>query len=1032
MHNLADVKLVAGLYESPITESLDEALRRLEREATARAPLSDASAPQVLARVLHDAAVRALKSIGGDDAVHAQVALTNRVLTALGTAAAHSGLDAGEQLRQPGELLLSVSDAAGARLGGGEVVRPSLPLRHSDLLVNGPRDLRVGSEVRRELASADRVDLLVSFVKWSGFRLLEPDLRRFLERRPGQLRVLTTTYMGASEEEAVEGLLALGAQVKVSYDLRRTRLHAKAWLFHRDTGFSTALVGSSNLSAAAMLDGCEWNVRLSNVDNAPILSKFVTTFEQYWEDGEFEAYERARFVELVTPRDPNLDALARAVELRPYPHQQAALDALAEERRHGHHRNLVVAATGSGKTVIAALDYARQCAGGRRPPLLFVAHRQELLRQSLATFRAALRDGHFGELLVGDDRPVHGQHVFASIQALHARRLSGLSPTAYEVLVVDEFHHAEAETYRRLLEHLTPRVLVGLTATPERADGRDVLRWFDHRVAYELRLWDAIEKGLVVPFQYFGVHDGTDLSTIDFKAGRYDVTALERLYTADDVRARAVLVELERKVPKTDGLKALGFCVSVRHAEFMARFFSERGVAAVAVSGESGDDERAAALRRLARGELKVVFSRDLFNEGVDVPGVNTVLFLRPTESATVFLQQLGRGLRHEPGKACLTVLDFVGGAHREFRFDLRFRALTRAATRREVEQAVEAGFPHLPAGCEIRLDREVERVVLENVRAQLGARTEQLRADLQRLGDVSLPTFLEATGLTPEELYRTGDAQRALTNLKRSLQVPPAPPLSLEAARALGRALHVDDEGRLDRWRQWLSAEAPPPVTPDDPLALMLFALLGYGQRPVSELSQCFSALWAERALVGEVRALFDLLADRRRRPTFALPGLPFRVHATYSRDEIGAGLRELRQGKLLRTQAGVLESRPNGADVLFVTLDKDERHFTPTTLYRDYPLSPTRFHWESQGATRADSATGQRYQRAGRDPAWRTLLFVRKTRHTPTGVTSPYLLLGPVRYASHQGEKPMQLIWELERPMPPDFFEEAKIAAG
>ncbi|MCA2979085.1 MAG: DUF3427 domain-containing protein, partial [Myxococcaceae bacterium] len=156
------------------------------------------------------------------------------------------------------------------------------------------------------------------------------------------------------------------------------------------------------------------------------------------------------------------------------------------------------------------------------------------------------------------------------------------------------------------------------------------------------------------------------------------------------------------------------------------------------------------------------------------------------------------------------------------------------------------------------------------------------------------------------------------------------------------------------------------------------------------------------------------------------------FRVHATYSRDEIGAGLRELRQGKLLRTQAGVLESRPNGADVLFVTLDKDERHFTPTTLYRDYPLSPTRFHWESQGATRADSATGQRYQRAGRDPAWRTLLFVRKTRHTPTGVTSPYLLLGPVRYASHQGEKPMQLIWELERPMPPDFFEEAKIAAG
>lgn len=1032
MRSLVDVKLVPGLYESPITRELDEALRQVERLSASREPLSDASAPHVLARVLHDAAVRALKSIGGEEALATQVALTNRLLAALGDEATHSGIDEREHLNEPAELLLGVSHLDATRLGSAEVPRPSLPLRHSDLLVNGPRDLRVGNEVRRELASADRVDLLVSFVKWSGFRLLEPDLRRFLERRPGQLRVLTTTYMGASEEEAIEGLLALGAQLKVSYDTRRTRLHAKAWLFHRETGFSTALVGSSNLSAAAMLDGCEWNVRLSNVDNGPILSKFVTTFEQYWADGEFEAYDRSRFLELTTRRDPNRDALARAVQLRPFPHQQAALDALEEERRAGHHRNLVVAATGSGKTVIAALDYARLCTAGRRPTLLFVAHRQEILSQSLATFRAALRDGHFGELLVGDDRPVHGQHVFASIQALHERRLASLTPDAYEVIVVDEFHHAEADTYRRLLERLSPRVLVGLTATPERSDGKDVLAWFDHRVAYELRLWDAIEKGLVVPFQYFGIHDGTDLSTIDFKAGRYDVTALERLYTADDARARAVLAELERKVPKTDGLKALGFCVSVKHAEFMAQYFTARGVPSVAVSGESKDDERAAALRRLASGELKVVFSRDLFNEGVDVPSVNTVLFLRPTESATVFLQQLGRGLRHEPGKACLTVLDFVGSARREFRFDQRFKALTRASTRREVERAVEEGFPHLPAGCDIRLDRETQRVVLENVRAHLGARTEQLRSDLRGLGDVSLPTFLDATGLTPEELYRDGDVSRVLTNLKRSLKLLPGAQLEFEPARALGRVLHVDDEARLDRWREWLSVTTAPAVTPDDPFALMLFALLGYGRLPVSELPVRFGELWNERALVDELRALFELLADRRRRPTHALPALPFRVHATYSRDEISAGLREVRKGKLLRTQAGVLESEANGADVFFVTLDKDERHFTPTTLYRDYPISPTRFHWESQSVTRETSPTGRRYQRAGSELAWRTLLFVRKSKHGPTGVTSPYLFLGPVRYVSHEGEKPMQIVWELERPMPPDFFEEAKVAAG
>jgi hypothetical protein len=243
---------------------------------------------------------------------------------------------------------------------------------------------------------------------------------------------------------------------------------------------------------------------------------------------------------------------------------------------------------------------------------------------------------------------------------------------------------------------------------------------------------------------------------------------------------------------------------------------------------------------------------------------------------------------------------------------------------------------------------------------------------------------------------------------------------------------LHVDDEARLDRWRSWLRTPAPPVVTAEDPWALMWFAVLGYVRQPVAELQARLSEVWAERDLIAELLALLELLADRRRRPTHALPGLPFRVHATYSRDEISAGLREVRKGKLLRTQAGVLESKANGADVFFVTLDKDDRHFTPTTLYRDYPISPTRFHWESQSITRADSPTGRRYRRAGQDPSWRTLLFVRQARHTATGVTAPYVFLGPVRYGSHEGEKPMQLIWELERAMPPDFFEAAKVAAG
>nr|MBA3539361.1 DUF3427 domain-containing protein [Deltaproteobacteria bacterium] len=816
-----------------------------------------------------------------------------------------------------------------------------------------------------------------------------------------------------------------------SYDSRRTRLHAKAWLFHRESGFTTGLVGSSNLSSAAMLDGCEWNVRLAAVDNASILAKFVTTFGQYWDDAEFEPYDKARFQDATRRRDGDRDALARAIQLRPYPHQQSVLDALEVERSHGHTHNLVVAATGTGKTVIAALDYARLRKGGADPTLLFIAHRQEILRQSLATFRAAVRDGHFGELLVGDDRPTIGRHVFASIQAMHEKRLATLKPDAYDVVIVDEFHHAQADSYRALLSHFKPKVLLGLTATPERADGKSVLEWFDNRVAAELRLWDALDLGLVVPFQYFGIHDATDLSTVDFSGGRYDIASLEQLYTADHVRANAVIRALHDHVRDVTQFRALGFCVSIKHAEFMAKFFSQKGIASLAVSADTPDHKRSEALQKLRTGEVKVLFSRDLFNEGVDIPSVDTVLFLRPTESATIFLQQLGRGLRHEDGKACLTVLDFIGNAHKRFRFDLRFRSLV-GGTRAGVRDAVEQGFPHLPAGCEIKLDRESQRAVLENVRALVGTSTRDLVEDLRGRGDVRLPVFLTGCDLEPEDLYKDG---RCLTRLKRAANLRPASASETgedEVMRALGRMLHVDDDVRLETWRTWLRGKKPIAADRDDPHQLMLFTILGYTPRPVTDMREAFAALWANVDLREELTDLLDVLADRQRRPTFTVEGVPFRAHATYTRDEVSAGLREVGdKGKLKRTQGGVLKNDRARVDILYVTLDKDPKHFTPTTLYDDYPISQSRFHWESQGTTRADSATGRRYQGLTEQP-WRTLLFVRHKKWDARGATSPYLFLGPVRYVSHEKEKPMRIVWELERPMPAAFFNDVKVAAG
>lgn len=1024
------IPLPPGLYEALVTRDLRESIEALPANWKHDIDeLGPDAAAHVLAEHVRRLVFELMRGVPHDKRPDRQLQLANELVHWISDRVGTEAVDRGDEIPRP-DVLRAVVSSEEARLGTGALPRPLMPLRQSDLVVNGPRDLRIGHQIQRELPSADRVDILVSFLKWSGLRVVLKPIQEFLLRRPQGLRVLTTTYMKATDADAIEQLQKLGAEVRISYDDRRTRLHAKAWLFHRESGFSTAVVGSSNLSHSAMLDGCEWNVRLTQVDNGPLLRKFEGTFSQYWEDEAFEPYDRQRFLQAVERRDVERDAIASVVTPRPYPHQQVVLDALESERAHGHTRNLVVAATGTGKTIVAALDYKRLRQENPAASLLFVAHRNQILEQSRAAYRAALGDGHFGEKYAGGERPVRGTHVFASIQSLQ-NRLEELEPTDYDVIVIDEFHHAAAPTYERLLSKMRPKVLLGLTATPERTDGKSVLTWFGGRIAAELRLWDALDQALLCPFQYFGVYDGTDLSNIDFRSGRYDVGTLEQLYTADHVRARAVLQATSEKVRQLsgpDGMRALGFCVSVRHAEFMASFFKSKNVPAAAVSFNTSETELQAVLQDLRLGRINVVFTVDKFNEGVDLPMVDTVLFLRPTESATVFLQQLGRGLRLHDGKDCLTVLDFIGNASKKFRFDQRFSSLV-PGTRADVLGEVEAGFPRLPAGCDIQLDAEAQATVVQNIRASLRLGRKALAEDLASVGDVGLREFLKRTKLEVAELYRGGCSYTELLYRSgiRSGSVGQSPPF-----KAMERLLHVDDVGRLEQWRRWLGEDSPPRADISSGHMLMLFASMGYVREPVARMRALFDEFWGERDLRQEYVELLGLLADELRRPTHALGDLPFHIHATYSRDEVSAGLRLVgkKKGKLLRSQVGAMKHPESRSDILFVTLEKDEREFTPTTLYNDYPISRSLFHWESQSVTRADSETGRRYQ-GHTERGWRVLLFVRQRRRA-RGVTSPYLFLGPVRYHSHQSERPMQILWELERPMPPSFWSETKLAAG
>ncbi len=298
----------------------------------------------------------------------------------------------------------------------------------------------------------------------------------------------------------------------------------------------------------------------------------------------------------------------------------------------------------------------------------------------------------------------------------------GTFSDAYDVVIIDEFHHAEAPTYRRLLAHLQPRLLLGLTATPERADTKDILQWFGGKIAVELRLWDALDQGLLCPFQYFGVADDVDLSRLEWKRTGHDTVALSALYTANDFRTGKILQAMRNLVSNPLDMRALGFCVSIEHAEYMAQSFNKVAVPSRAVIGSTDPATRSQIIRQLQNREINAIFTVDVFNEGVDIPEIDTVLLLRPTESVTVFLQQLGRGLRLAEGKSGLTVLDFIGQQRREFQFDARFQALT-GIPARKLPDAVERGFPYLPSGCYVHLDRVATAIVLENLKAAIRTR---------------------------------------------------------------------------------------------------------------------------------------------------------------------------------------------------------------------------------------------------------------------------------------------------------------------
>jgi superfamily II DNA or RNA helicase len=1044
--------LAPGIYERLLDAELLDAIEQHPELKPILKKLDDEEAPHAYGQFLFQLVVRALRDRSADQ----RLPLVNRLVALL---SATDGLDYLKRktlLAAPEPLLVALRPSTPSAGEANDFPRPLTPLSTSSLLTGARHDPPLEHELRQEMATADRVDILIAFIKWAGLRLLQPAFEA-LSARAVPVRIVTTSYMGASDPDAIAWLAARpGFAVKVSYDTERTRLHAKAYHFHRRSGYSTGYIGSANMSRAAMTSGLEWTVKVTEVDQPHILRRFAAEFSTYWASPEFEPYDPSQAERLA-------DAIRYAktgsatsgprffVDIRPHAFQQRILEALEAARTNGQARNLVIAATGTGKTVIAAFDYSRfatrillAAATSRPVTLLFVAHRREILEQARDCFRTILRDANFGELLVDGERPTAWSHVFASVQSIaNVQPWASKSPDHFRFIVIDEAHHSTAASYRPLINHCRPEIFLGLTATPERMDGSSILPDFGGYPAAEIRLPEALEEKLLCPFHYFGVTDPVSLADERFwRNGQYDVSALTTAYTGDDIRARqrldVILDSLRRYQPDLRGTRAIGFCASVAHAQFMASAFNEAGLKAAVIVGDTPGPERATLVADFRVGRLPFVFTVDVFSEGVDVPEINLVMFLRPTASLTVFLQQLGRGLRHYPGKECLTVLDFIGQNHRRYRVDRKFAALL-SRDRQRMDQEVENDFPHLPPGCSIQLERVAREHILSNIRESLrnfGTFVTESLATFER--DHGYPptfaNFVRATGVSPLSLLKNKTWSQ-WQSLARHAPAPTDP--NLEACRqAHRRILLRSDPEQLVRLARYADLKEPLDSGNDllcGPETVGLHYLLWGKKGSDVGVGSLAESLTRWRSNESAVRDLGEIVDFVRGRPVTVTSPIQLsfpcglRLHAAYGSSEIKAALGLCTLERPGPTGVGVLHAEALKCYVHLITFRKSEQDFSPTTQYRDYPISSTQLHWESQSTVTQASNTGQNllhFKKRGY-----TILFFARLEKRVEDETAPFIFLGAAKdLISAEGDRPISMVWELSHEIPAALFEDAR----
>jgi superfamily II DNA or RNA helicase len=1036
-----------GFYEKIITESLLNSLEKETNKIILEEVFNKYDGPQYIQRYFQQILSRAFNQITSERDEIATKKLIDFTNDLVGLIAKHLNNKEFEQekISSQGKILKAFFHASTFKKTT-KYINESFPitgLSESSLFNGSKHTPSLESELKKEMLTSDETWWLVSFLKFEGVRLFEQVIHE-MRANGKKIKIICTVYMGATDLKAIDFLSQFSnVEIKISYNTNQERLHAKSYLFMRDSGFHTAYIGSSNLSRTALTNGLEWNLKVTQQEIPHIITKCKNTFETYWNDSNFKLYDKEIHREdlqkalEIGKQKKNDQEISKLFDLTPKPFQEEILNQITQCRERGEMKNLIVVATGTGKTFISAFDFKRYYKQNPQANLLFVAHREEILRQARTTFRQILKDRDFGELWFNGENPKSYNQLFVSIQTLNNKINSlKLANNFFDYIIIDEVHHSAASSYQKLFSHFNPKILLGLTATPERHDGEDIKRYFGNTLSAEIRLPDALNQKLLCPFQYFGISDKTDISRVSWRKGRYEVNELEKIYTEDHRRVMEILENCKKYLTDFQEVCALGFCVSKKHAEFMSKQFNEKGIKSDFLHSDNGS-ERKIILQKFQRKEINYLFVVDILNEGIDIPEIDTLLFLRPTESLTIFLQQLGRGLRLHEGKMCLTILDFVGQQHLEYNFEHKFRAML-GKTHSKIKDELLQDFPNLPLGCSITLEKSAKENILRNIESSYGGGERSLLKAMQRFIqdytlEFTLKNFCEAMGI---ELFILYKSKQLFYELKLKLEGREfiRNKYAEQLARVMGSTwLTTDSDSYFKFLIEFISGDTK--TNKNEQYLMMLYIDL-FDEAPMvkstEDLQLKLEEVFEDTNIRNEVLSFLQLRLEKLEsieKPILLKMPSVLKLHGRYSRNQILAGISASTLQRKAKSMEGVFRIKKTNSEteLLFVTLYKEAGKFNASTMYHDYFINEFLFHWQSQNSTSPESEIGQSYiNHSSRKKD--VLLFVRESSKDENGLTMGFVFCGKLKYISHEGRKPMSIKWELETPPPALLLNEGR----